>query len=217
MKINGASQGDEEGWKTVRRKRYVRSGNSRSLLNKNGLCFWIEAKGFSFTKGFGSKSGKTQIIEAKGDRFSTLWINQKGLSWFRNGLLAEISKSWSKSQVWQMSDLDEWLTVTRGRNNNAGNKCEGWNQVISIINQLFPVSVVSSGKTHSSSSPVTVPNPPSVWVNPNSLKGEIESLSIEKVNWNQMTYSQVGLRFGVFHFHYGIRRLLNPWVLNVEV
>ncbi|KAI3925546.1 hypothetical protein MKW92_047973, partial [Papaver armeniacum] len=68
--------------------------------------------------GYGSKSGKIQIIESKGDRFSTLWIDQKGLFWFRKGLLLEITKPWSKSQVWHFSESDEWLTVTRGKNSN---------------------------------------------------------------------------------------------------
>ncbi|KAI3879303.1 hypothetical protein MKX03_024278 [Papaver bracteatum] len=180
MKTSLISQEDVDGWKTINSKKGVRSGNSRSLLNKNGLCCWIEAKGFSFTKGYGNKSGKIQIIETKGDRFSTLWINQKGLSWFLKGLLSEISKPWSKSQVWKFSDMDEWLTVTRGRNNNgeymklsgpnswgntvdiyfpAGNQGEGWKKVTSIINQLCPIQGVSQIKSHSSPAPNFVPNP----------------------------------------------------------
>lgn len=62
MKISGNPTA-EDGWKTVRNKRSGRSGNSRSLLNKNGLCFWIEAKGFPFSKGYGSKSGQIQIMD----------------------------------------------------------------------------------------------------------------------------------------------------------
>ncbi|KAI3889888.1 hypothetical protein MKX03_017811, partial [Papaver bracteatum] len=215
MKTSLISQEDVDGWKTINSKKGVRSGNSRSLLNKNGLCCWIEAKGFSFTKGYGNKSGKIQIIETKGDRFSTLWINQKGLSWFLKVLLSEISKPWSKSQVWKFSDMDEWLTVTRGRNNNgeymklsgpnswgntvdiyfpAGNQGEGWKQVTSIINQLCPIQGVSQIKSHSSPAPNFVPNPRSVWSKlPQEETGTL--LAIEKENWNLMVVLSADVEF----------------------
>ncbi|KAI3878478.1 hypothetical protein MKX03_007258, partial [Papaver bracteatum] len=205
MKTSLNLQEDADGWRTIKSKKVVRSGNSRSLLNKNGLCCWIEAKGFSFTKGYGIKSGKIQIIETKGDRFSTLWINQKGLSWFLKGLLSEISKPWLKSQVWQFSDLDEWLTVTRGRNNNgeymklsgpnswgntvdiyfpAGNLGEGWKQVTSTINHLCPIQGVSQIKHQPPPAPNSAPNPRSVWSKlPQEESG---SIPIEKENWNLM-------------------------------
>ncbi|KAI3961662.1 hypothetical protein MKW92_038484 [Papaver armeniacum] len=204
MKTSLFSQSDEEGWKTVKSRKTSRSGNSRSFLNKNGIRCWIEAKGFSFTKGYGSKSGKFQIIESKGDRFSTLWVNQKGLCWFRKVLSLEITKTWSKSQIWQFTDSDDWLTVSRGKNNNgeyiklsgpnswgnsvdiyfpAGDMRNGWKQIISIINQLSPIQEVLIQKPQSSPSPVHFPNPPSVW---NKPKLETEVLPIEKENWNHM-------------------------------
>ncbi|KAI3838232.1 hypothetical protein MKX03_025940, partial [Papaver bracteatum] len=153
-----AVQQDEGGWEIFRSKKEMRASKGRSFLNKKGLCCWIEAKGFSITKGFGSKSGKFQLIESKGDRFSTLWINQKGLSWFRNGLKAEIKKVWSKAQSWKFNDSDEWLISPRGKNSGgefiklsgpnswgntvdiyvpSGKDGDGWNQIITIIDQLI--------------------------------------------------------------------------------
>ncbi|KAI3994374.1 hypothetical protein MKX01_012631 [Papaver californicum] len=106
---------------------------------------------FSYTKGFGSKSGKIQVIEARGEFFSKLWISSKGFEWFRKGLKVEISKVWSKSQSWYFQLSDEWLSVTKGRNKGGeflklsgpnswgssvdlffptGKNGEGWNQIL---------------------------------------------------------------------------------------
>lgn len=135
-----------------------------------------------------------------------LWISEKGLSWFRKGVISEISKSWSKSQAWQFSDSEDWLTVTRGRNTNgefmklsgpnswgntvdlyfpAGNDGEGWKQVVTIINQIDPIREVSPGKNTSSSTPTIVKNPSSVWSNPNSPIEKDAVNPIEKESWNQ--------------------------------
>ncbi|KAI3902111.1 hypothetical protein MKW92_019215, partial [Papaver armeniacum] len=206
MKNKEKETSGEEGWTIVKNKKAASAGKSRSVLNKNGFCCWIEAKGFSITKGFGSKSGKIQIIESKGERFSTLWVNYKGLDWFRKGLMLEITKSWSKSQSWHFNDSDEWLSATRGRNNNgefiklsgpnswgntvdlyfpSGSNGEGWKNFLTLINQLIKPIESQTVKIVQPVPKPLIANPKSVWAKVKPIETR-EILPIEKEDWNHM-------------------------------
>ncbi|KAI3942060.1 hypothetical protein MKW92_047576 [Papaver armeniacum] len=214
MKNKEKETSGEEGWTIVKNKKAASAGKSRSVLNKNGFCCWIEAKGFSITKGFGSKSGKIQIIESKGERFSTLWVNYKGLDWFRKGLMLEITKSWSKSQSWHFNDSDEWLSATRGRNNNgefiklsgpnswgntvdlyfpSGSNGEGWKKILTLINQLIKPIESQTVK-------IVQPVPKPLIANPNLWSSKINLLSneeVENINTSWILVSGVPFLFGI--------------------
>ncbi|RZC61469.1 hypothetical protein C5167_023231 [Papaver somniferum] len=227
---------DEESsfiWTEVRRKKRTKMVDIDEVIPDGKQICKIEAKTYSFEKGFGTKAGFFLIKEAKGDNLASLWVSSKGLSWLLATLNKVVIKDWTMMEYWEHIIPGEWLMATRGKNKNeeylkvsgpnkkggisdlffpAGRNLEGWRRIIKSL-EMFNLVVASDARVSSSS------------LEENHTSFQVEPLCLEASLFNEglLTGAQKKTLFSMedddrqlaswvmfkgFHSHYGIKILL---------